>query len=110
MDYQAIRSVLSRELERGFKKLAMMQKALFEREIISEFRLDHLILAGNSSKLPIVKEVAQEMIQAKNFSDSAISGAGSNNDLKASVASGAAIYSMSQRDPSSGSKSSGYTS
>ena len=67
MDYQAIRSVLSRELERGFKKLAMMQKALFEREIISEFRLDYLILAGNSSKLPIVKEVAQEMIQAKNF-------------------------------------------
>ena len=97
MDYQAIRSVLSRELERGFKKLAMMQKALFEREIISEFRLDHLILAGNSSKLPIVKEVAQEMIQAKEFSDSAISG--SNNGLKVSVASGAAIYSMSQRDP-----------
>ena len=29
MDYQAIRSVLSRELERGFKKLAMMQKGAF---------------------------------------------------------------------------------
>lgn len=97
IDYEAIRSVLSRELERGFTKLAMMQKALFEREIIAEFRLDHLILAGNSSKLPIVKEVAQEMIQAKEFSDSALSG--SNNGLKASVASGAAIYSMSQRDP-----------
>lgn len=96
MDYQAIRSVLSRELERGFKKLDMMQKELFEREIISEFRLDHLILAGNSSKLPIVKEVAQEMIQAKKFSDSAISD--SNNGLKASVASGAAIYSMSESD------------
>ncbi len=97
MDYQAIRSVLSRELEWGFKKLAMMQQELFKREIISEFRLDHLILAGNSSKLPIVKEVAREMIQAKEFSDSTLSG--SNNGLKASVASGAAIYSMSQRDP-----------
>ena len=96
MDYQAILSVLRRELERGFKKLDMMQKELFEREIISEFRLDHLILAGNSSKLPIVKEVAQEMIQAKKFSDSAISD--SNNGLKASVASGAAIYSMSESD------------
>ncbi len=100
MDYQAIRSVLSRELEWGFQKLAMMQQALFEREIMSEFRLDHLILAGNSSKLPIMKEVAQEMIQAKEFSDSALSSeTASNNGLKASVASGAAIYSMSQRDP-----------
>lgn len=100
MDYQAIRSVLSRELERGFKKLAMMQKVLFEREIISEFRLDHLILAGNSSKLPIVKEVAQEMIEAKDFLDSTFSSeADSNNDLKVSVASGAAIYSRVQHDP-----------
>ena len=100
MDYLAIRSVLSQDLEWGFKKLAMMQQALFEREIISEFRLDHLILAGNSSKLPIMKEVARDMIQAKHFSNSTISSeAGSNNGLKASVASGAAIYSMSQRDP-----------
>lgn len=99
MDYQAIRSVLSRELKRGFKKLEMMQKELFEREIISEFRLDHLILAGNSSKLPIVKEVAQDMIPAKEFSDSALSGP--NNGLKTSVASGAAIYSMYERDPES---------
>jgi molecular chaperone DnaK (HSP70) len=100
MDYQAIRSVLSRELERGFKKLAMMQKELYDRGIIAEMRLDHLILAGNSSKLPIVQEVALEEIQAKKFSDPALSEAGSNNDLKASVASGAAIYGMSQRDES----------
>lgn len=88
MDYEAIRSVLSRELERGFKKLAMMQKVLFEREIISEFRLDHLILAGNSSKLPIVKEVAEENIPAKKFSALDLS----SNERKISVAAGAALY------------------
>ena len=94
MDYQAIRSVLSRELERGFKKLAMMQEALFEREIISEFRLDHLILAGNSSKLPIVKEVAQEKIPAKKFSALDLSSPDSSNERKISVAAGAALYGM----------------
>ena len=99
MKYEAIRSVFSRELKQGFKKLAMMQKELYDRGIISEMRLDHLILAGNSSKLPIVQEIASEEIQAKKFSDPALSEAGSNNDLKASVASGAAIYGMSQRDP-----------
>ena len=99
MYYQDIREVLSKELEQGFKKLNMMQQELFKRKIISEFRLDHLILAGNSSRLPIVGEVARKVIQAKEFSDSALSsGIGSNNDLKASVASGAAIYGMSQ-DP-----------
>jgi molecular chaperone DnaK (HSP70) len=100
MKYEAIRSVFSRELKQGFKKLAMMQKELYDRGIIAEMRLDHLILAGNSSKLPIVQEVALEEIQAKKFSDPALSEAGSNNDLKASVASGAAIYGMSQRDES----------
>ncbi len=95
MDYLAIRSVLSQELERGFKKLAMMQQELYDRKIISELRLDHLILAGNSSKLPIVKEVAQEMIQAKEFSDPDLG----SNSLKASVALGAAVYSKSQDDP-----------
>ncbi len=102
MDYQAIRSVLSEQLKQGFEKLAMMQKELYDRKIISERRLDQLILAGNSSKLPIVKEVAREMIEAKKFSDSALSSeAGSNDGLKASVASGATIYSRSQRDPES---------
>lgn len=87
MDYEAIRSVLSRELERGFKKLAMMQEALFERKKISEFRLDHLILAGNSSKLPILKEVAEEKIPAKKFS--------ALDERKVSVAKGAALYRAS---------------
>ena len=92
MDYEAIRSVLSRELERGFKKLDKMQRVLFKREIISEFRLDHLILAGNSSKLPIVKEVAEENIPAKKFSAL---------DLrKGSVAMGAALYRLME-DPES---------
>ena len=94
MAYQAIRSVLSRELERGFKKLAMMQKVLFEREIISEFRLDHLILAGNSSKLPIVKEVAEEEIPAKKFSALDLS----SNERKVSVAAGAALYGFLLED------------
>lgn len=97
MKYESIHSVFSRELKQGFKKLAMMQRELYDRGIISEMRLDHLILAGNSSKLPIVQEVASEEIQAKKFSDPALSEAG--NDLKASVASGAAIYGRSQRDP-----------
>lgn len=92
MDYEAIRSVLSRELERGFEKLAMMQEALFERNKISEFRLDHLILAGNSSKLPIMKEVAEEKIPAKKCS--------ALDERKVSVAKGAALYRASQLEVS----------
>ena len=94
MDYQAILSVLRRELERGFKKLDLMQKELYKRKIISNFQLDHLILAGNSSKLPIVNEIAQGM-ETKEVSAPTLSSPDSNNERKVSVAAGAALYGMS---------------
>ena len=94
MDYHAILSVLRRELERGFKKLDLMQKELYKQKIISGFQLDHLILAGNSSKLPIVNEIAQGM-ETKEVSTPALSSLDSNNERKVSVAAGAALYGMS---------------
>ncbi len=94
MDYQAIFSVLRRELERGFKKLDLMQKELYKRKIISNFQLDHLILAGNSSKLPIVNEIAQGM-ETKEVSAPALSSPDFNNERKVSVAAGAALYGRS---------------
>lgn len=97
MDPQTIREAIRKELARGFNKLIQMQQALYDRSSISGFLLDRLILAGNSFKLPLVEEVAKDMIQAREITFPSLED-GKERGLKISVAVGAAIYGTTKNE------------
>lgn len=98
IDGGEVRETLSAALVRGFSRLEKMQKELFERKTIDSFRLHRLVLAGNSSRLRIVEELArdQNLVQADEIVFPA--GEDSGHGLKISVAAGAAIYGTTLAD------------
>ena len=79
------------ELEKGFDKLVQMQQYLFNKNQIADTQLDYLILEGNTSRLPLVKTVAKEKVQAKEIIFEP-------EKLKKSVALGAVEYGRSLSD------------
>ncbi|NKB71912.1 MAG: Hsp70 family protein [Candidatus Latescibacteria bacterium] len=95
LEYVKIHDLLYETLKGGFDKMLKIQEALYDKELISDYRLDHLILAGNSSKLKIVEEVARDTVQAKDYS--APVEERTEQEAKVGVASGAVLLGMIQR-------------
>jgi len=92
IDYEQLCLTVRSELERGFERLSQMQQLLFDRKLISGYVLDYLILDGNSSRFPLLQEMAKEKFDSKRI----ILETGS---LKHSVVRGALIYGSHLRNP-----------
>lgn len=99
MDGNKVRERLTNELNRGFKKLAQMQDALFHQNITTDYRLDRLILAGNSASLSLLEGLAQDWNLAREITYPSINKEETKKELKISVASGAAIYGEAMIHP-----------
>lgn len=65
LDIGAIDDAVREDLEKGFDKLDQMQEHLFKKKQIDDVQLDYLILEGNSSRFPLIKQMAEEQVHAK---------------------------------------------
>ncbi|MCS6886397.1 MAG: Hsp70 family protein [Acidobacteriota bacterium] len=82
LEKDAIESLLRKHIEKATDALRAMLQRLCLRGLLSEGKLDFILLGGNSSKLPMVKEMLQE------FTGQILV----DEDVKTGVMKGALLY------------------
>ncbi len=100
INIEAIHDAVREDLEKGFDKLGQMQEYLVEKKQIDDVQLDYLILEGNSSRFPLIKQMAKEKVHAKEIIFEP-------ERLKKSVALGGIKYGASLMGGSTGSRITG---